>query len=174
MRTPRGSHLAGAEDDAELELRRGVLRLLQALPADADGHRAQLLVHPEVVGVLCGGYGGGREGLHPISGAVRPTEPTEPNGTRPDATEAIQTHRKPSGPNGTQPDLTEPNRTQWNPTGPNGTHPDPTEPNRTQRNPTGPNRTQPDPMEPIQTQWNPSRPNGTHLEPTEPDRKSVV
>lgn len=58
FKAPKGAksaptHLAGPEDDPVLVLGAVLLVVLQLLPLDADGHGAQLLVHPEVVGVLC-------------------------------------------------------------------------------------------------------------------------
>lgn len=46
------TYLSGPEDDPVLVLRPVVLVVLQLLSLDAHGHWPQLLIHPEVIGVL--------------------------------------------------------------------------------------------------------------------------
>lgn len=48
------SYLAGSEGDSIAELHSVfVLPVVQPLPADADRHRAQILIKPEIVLMLC-------------------------------------------------------------------------------------------------------------------------
>ena len=65
------AHLAGSEGDPVVVLHPLLLlALVQLLPADADGHRAQVFVHTKVVLVLCGGEARPTASRHTMSNAL--------------------------------------------------------------------------------------------------------